>query len=86
MNLDEDLKRYLEDDEKPTPVMSSGRMYVIGKLIAIVERAEELLRVLGPGGIEDPFVRLKLLRGIARIRDLLSDVERHLLSSVQNTG
>jgi len=77
--LDDKLRKYLfEEQERPTPVSSGGRMYVLGRLIAIVQRAEGLLLDIGPEGIDDPFVRIKLLRGIARMRDLLADVERHL--------
>jgi hypothetical protein len=83
--VDEKLRHYLYEDEEPrTPVASGGRMYVLGRLIAIVERAEGLLLDVGPEGIDDPFVRLKLLRGIARIRELLADVERHLASRPLN--
>jgi hypothetical protein len=79
--IDDKLRQYLYGQEEPkTPVASGGRMYVLGRLIAIVERAEGLLHDVGPEGIDDPFVRLKLLRGIGRIRELLADVERHLAS------
>jgi hypothetical protein len=76
--LDDRLRRYLDEDEAPTPVMSGSRMYVLGKLIAVAERAESLLNDVGPEGIDDTFVRLKLLRGITKLRELLDDVERAL--------
>lgn len=77
-DLDDRLKRYIAEDEAPTPI-AGNRTYVLGKLMAVIERTETTLREVGASwDPRDPFKRAALLRGIFRIRDLLNDVERHL--------
>lgn len=76
--LDDFLKRYIAEDEVPTPI-AGNRTYVLGKLMAVIERTESTLREVGASwDPRDPFKRAALLRGIFRIRDLLNDVERHI--------
>lgn len=74
--LDTALQSYLTDEDI-TPTTQST--YVLGKLIAIVERAESTMMDIGAGDPDDPLVQTKVIRGMGRIRELLQDIERHLI-------
>lgn len=76
-DIDRELQSYLTD-EQPTPLVQE-RTYVLGKLIAVAERAEALMMDIGMGELDDPLVQTKIIRGVSRIRELLQDIDRHLV-------